>query len=173
MFLIVFALICCIIYVLLFLWGRNKCLHFGRHTLTSSRVTSATHIDLIYYTLTWRCYHFFRPWNRVSFSLKMFAFVHLPRTFSVLSTYLLKTAHRYFFDPPCIIHSGFCVSEPTEIGWFLTQIFKRKVVVVFLRHNVYWLKRQHGKLIHCVVNTDQECHRTIEYTAAKTCCNAN
>jgi len=45
MFLIVFTLICCIIFVLLFLWGKNKCLHFCRHTLTSWRVTSATHID--------------------------------------------------------------------------------------------------------------------------------
>ena len=54
MFLIVFALICCIIFVLLFLWGRNKCLH----KLTSWRVTSVTHIDLTYYTLTRHCYYF-------------------------------------------------------------------------------------------------------------------
>jgi len=58
MFLIVFALICCIIFVLFFLWWINKCLHFCRHRLPSPRVTSAMHIDLIYYTLTRYCYYF-------------------------------------------------------------------------------------------------------------------
>jgi len=57
MFLIVFALICCIIFIHLFLWGRNKCLHFaGTHW--RQRVTSAKHIDLTYYTLTRHCYCF-------------------------------------------------------------------------------------------------------------------
>ena len=52
MFLIVLASICCIIFVLLSLRGRNKCLHFHRHTLTSWHVTSASHINTTYYTLT-------------------------------------------------------------------------------------------------------------------------
>jgi len=40
-----FRFIYCIIFVLLFLCGRNKCLHFRQHTLTSWRVTAAKHID--------------------------------------------------------------------------------------------------------------------------------
>jgi len=42
-FLIVFTLICCIIFVFLFLCGRNKCLHFRRHTLTSWHDVSYAH----------------------------------------------------------------------------------------------------------------------------------
>jgi len=48
------------------LWGRNKCLHFRRHTLTSWSVTSVTHIDLTYYTLTRHCVTIFRRlWDHV------------------------------------------------------------------------------------------------------------
>ena len=48
MFLIVFALICCIIFVLLFLWGRNKCLHFRQHTRVSCDVSYAHWHDLLH-----------------------------------------------------------------------------------------------------------------------------
>jgi len=44
-----------------------------------------------------------------------------------------------FTDLICIIYSGFCISKirPINIGWFLTEIFKNKVLVLDFCDTVY------------------------------------
>ena len=50
-------------------------------------------------------------------------------TLKVSVHYVVKGGN--FADLICVIYAEFCVSKIIKVGWFLTEVFKSKVVDVF------------------------------------------